>query len=315
MKLSVIAIVLSFVGTSANAAGLAEIKIPTDAKGRPAIDAVVWSPCAVAPKDISIQGSFPIPGVRDCSIEGTDLPLVMMSHGMGGNFASHFDVAESLADDGFIVVALTHVLDSGRDLKKAMDTSSMVERPTDVKRVMDYVLRSSKYRAVIDSNRIGFFGFSRGGFTGLVLAGAVAKLPRTMDSLVDFAPGPPTLFRSPDQRIKVFVVADPLSLFPDKASLAEVTAPIQLWGSQFGGEGVRPKDVKAIADNLPTKPEFHVVPNAAHLSFLFPCPPAVAKAAHDICVDPPGFDRAAFHKRLDEQVVAFFAKHLKQNAH
>jgi predicted dienelactone hydrolase len=90
-----------------------------------------------------------------------------------------------------------------------------------------------------------------------------------------------------------------------------VKAPIQLWSSQLGGQGVTPKDVAAIAANLPTRPEFHPVPNSTHLSFIFPCSRAIAKVAGDVCVDPLGFDRAAFHKQFDEQVVAFFNKHLK----
>jgi predicted dienelactone hydrolase len=30
----------------------------------------------------------------------------------------------------------------------------------------------------------------------------------------------------------------------------------------------------------------------------------------DICTDPPGFDRAAFHKDFDARVLAFFRKTL-----
>ena len=29
----------------------------------------------------------------------------------------------------------------------------------------------------------------------------------------------------------------------------------------------------ALARDLPVKPDFHVVPNAAHFAFLTPCPP------------------------------------------
>ena len=29
-----------------------------------------------------------------------------------------------------------------------------------------------------------------------------------------------------------------------------------------------------------------------------------------ICADPPGFDRAAFHKQFDAEIVAFFQKTL-----
>jgi len=272
---------------------------------------MVWSPCARAAQDIQLEGPLVVRGVRDCPIEGIGLPAVIISHGLGGDFISHHDTAEALADNGFIVVALNHVLDSGRNLKRAMDSESMTERPTDVRRVLDYILQSSSYRAIIDPARIGFFGFSRGGYTGLVLAGATAEVPRSMTMLRDSSA---SRFHDFEPRIEAFVIADPVSLFPDKSSLAEVKAPIQLWSSQFGGQGVTPKDVAAIADNLPVRPEFHHVPGSTHLSFIFPCSAAVAKVAGDVCVDPPAFDRASFHTQFDAQVVTFFREHLHRNS-
>ncbi len=43
-----------------------------------------------------------------------------------------------------------------------------------------------------------------------------------------------------------------------------------------------------------------------------PCPPALAEAVPDICTDPAGFDRGAFHKDFDSQVLAFFRKTLSE---
>ena len=41
-----------------------------------------------------------------------------------------------------------------------------------------------------------------------------------------------------------------------------------------------------------------------------PCPPAVTTERPELCVDTPGFDRVAFHKELDAEVLAFLRKHL-----
>jgi len=38
---------------------------------------------------------------------------------------------------------------------------------------------------------------------------------------------------------------------------------------------------------------------------------ALAKDAPAICTDPPGIDRAAIHKRINEDAVAFFDRTLK----
>lgn len=53
-----------------------------------------------------------------------------------------------------------------------------------------------------------------------------------------------------------------------------------------------------------------LAPNAGHFSFLAPCSPAHARAIPRICVDAPGFDRAAFHREFNAEVLAFFGKHL-----
>ena len=46
-----------------------------------------------------------------------------------------------------------------------------VERPADIKRLVDYLLGAWSHASAIDPGRIGMFGFSRGGYTGLVVVG------------------------------------------------------------------------------------------------------------------------------------------------
>ncbi|MFL6604991.1 MAG: hypothetical protein ACJ8R9_27165 [Steroidobacteraceae bacterium] len=106
-----------------------------------------------------------------------------------------------------------------------------------------------------------------------------------------------------EPRIKAFVIADPVSLFPDKASLRKIVAPIQLWSSERSGMGVRPEDVALVAKHLPKDPDYHRPANSGHFSFLFPCSSEVAKADPFECADSPGFDRANFHRRFNAQAV------------
>jgi predicted dienelactone hydrolase len=78
-------------------------------------------------------------------------------------------------------------------------------------------------------------------------------------------------------------------------------------------EGVPMSSVATVAGvdkNLAVNHEYHVVPNSTHWAFLFICPPAVAKAAPEICTDASGFDRAAFHKQFNADVLAFFRTNL-----
>ena len=91
--------------------------------------------------------------------------------------------------------------------------------------------------------------------------------------------------------------------------------PVQLWASERGGDGVLPHGVAAVDRNLPAKHEYRVVPNAGHFAFLSPCPQALAKDLAEFCLDAPGFDRVAFHKQLDADVLAFFRRHLTTARH
>lgn len=315
----VLAAALSLAATLAQAAGLKSVEIPADAGG-PAIRALVWSPCAAPPGEVKI-GPFVLPAVRDCPVMGEKLPLIVISHGHGGSDLGHHDTAEALAEAGFIVVALNHPGDTARDMSQAGHLSALIERPADVKRVIDFMLGPSPEAAKIDPARIGFFGFSRGGYTGLVIAGGEPDF-RHADAPCP-TPEPPICSEirttdvpagslAHDPRVKVIVIADPLNAFPTRASLANVKVPVQLWSSEHGGDGVLPEAVAALVEDLPAKPDFHVVRNAAHFAFLTPCSPALARDVPEICTDARGFDRVAFHREFDAQVVAFFRRHLTE---
>jgi predicted dienelactone hydrolase len=83
-----------------------------------------------------------------------------------------------------------------------------------------------------------------------------------------------------------------------------------LWASEFGGDGVTHDDAATVDRNLAAKPELHTVANGGHFAFLPSCSPGQARALAQICADPEGFDRAAFHGEFDRQVIAFFHAHL-----
>jgi predicted dienelactone hydrolase len=51
--------------------------------------------------------------------------------------------------------------------------------------------------------------------------------------------------------------------------------------------------------------EHHSVQGAEHFAFLRPCNGPVP-----ICMDPPGFDRAAFHEQFNKAVIEFFRSRL-----
>jgi predicted dienelactone hydrolase len=312
MKTFFLAIFMALGTMAAHAAGLRFVTIPADANG-PAIKTAVWTPCAAPAQNVRI-GPYDLQAQRDCPTAGTRLPLVVISHGHGGTNLGHHDLAETLADAGFVVAAIDHPGDTHADMSRADDIAEFVERPVDIKRLIDYMLSAWPDAAKLDAHAIGFFGFSRGGFTGLVLAGANpdfmhAKItcpyadPHVCDRAREDAAH---AVWTHDSRIRAYVIADPFNVFPTRDTLKDVNAPIQLWSSQHGGDGVMPETVEALTETLPVKPEFHVVQGSAHFAFLAPCPTQMARDIPALCVDSNGFDRVAFHRRMNADALRFF---------
>ena len=309
----------------ADAAGLRLIDTPADASG-PSLHIAVWSPCREPPGEVKLR-SRTLPATADCAVAGERLPLVVISHGYGGSFAGHHDVAETLADAGFVVAALNHPIDAGGgDMSRADTLAALIERPADINRLIDFMLAAWPDRGKLDPDAIGFFGFSRGGYTGLVVAGGNPDIGKAIAFCATGFPKPscdqlrrneiPTQAPPHDSRVRAAVIADPAwaPLF-DREGLKDVDIPIQLWASQFSGEDmtggeVTANYVEAIDRDLPIAPDYRVVSNAGHYAFIPPCPQDVATNLARFCADRPGFDRAAFHQQFNADVLAFFRKSL-----
>ncbi len=269
---------------------------------QPALEAGVWQPVgtATAPR-----------------------PMIVISHGNGGDFRSHRDTAEALAQAGFIVASLTHTGDNWRDQSRATD---VVDRTRQLSVLIDHMLGEWDGRSGIDAARIGAFGFSAGGFTVLAAAGGDPDLTRIVDHcrghpaffdcrLVRQHPatltGGPRLRLPHDGRLKALAVAAPALGFTfTREGLSTVTQPVQLW--QAGADEILPLPFYAepVRDALPRPPEYRRIDGAGHFDFLPPCAPDLAAAAPMICAPTPGFDRAAFHEALNRELIRFFQTHL-----
>jgi predicted dienelactone hydrolase len=290
----------------------------------PNLAGAVWYPCAAEPQSVplgklAIQFIDTIQGAKDCPLSGAKLPLVVFSHGQGGWFGLHHDTAEALADAGFVVAAISHPGDNGGDTSQSESLSNWASRPADMVRLIDFMLKDWKDRDAIDPSKIGLFGFSKGGFTGLVLAGARLDFQRTASSCTDNSrfceqvrsgDGPTKLPR--DTRIKAAVIADPAPTVAfTKGSLSTIDIPLQVWRSEWGAKerGVDPEGVVRVLNALPRQPAVHVAPSG-HFAFHPPCSREAAAKLPRFCTDPAGFDRAAFHRDFNASVVQFFQHHL-----
>lgn len=311
------AIALCCLGSFAKAAGIQLLQ------SDPALSGAIWYPCAAEPMHVTLGGlsvgaDFDLKAAKDCPVTGAKLPLIIFSHGRGGFFGQQHDTAEALADAGFVVAAINHPGDTANDSSRRDTLSVWGSRPADIVRLLDFLLNDWKDRAVIDPAKVGFFGFSLGGATGLVLMGVKPDFARiasfckeTTGACAELHNGdtPPAAIQ--DARIRTAVIVDPAPGVLTRDNLAVVKAPFQFWRSHFGGPGVGDGSGTArVAEGLPGKPDIHVVP-AGHFAFLAPCSAELAAAIPRICTDTPaGFDRAGFHREFNAAVVKYFHEQL-----
>ncbi|QIG81843.1 dienelactone hydrolase [Sphingosinithalassobacter tenebrarum] len=277
----------------------------------------IWYPAEGKPVARRV-GLYSQQVVPDAPLPSGSHPLVVISHGTGGDFAGHVDTAVALARAGFVVASLTHPGDNWRDNSRA---AVIQDRPAALSALITHMLTRWEGRGSIDPERIGAFGFSSGGFTVLAAAGGradFARLPGHCRQHPDFFDCSVISGRSesampewrvvPDPRIKALVVAAPALGFAfGPEGLAEVTMPVQLWRAEEDRVLPAPHYAEAVRAALPQPPEYHVVPGAAHLDFLAPC---VEPVTVPMPCQKEGFDRAAFHEDFDREVVRFFREAL-----
>jgi predicted dienelactone hydrolase len=318
---------LAAIGTPAvGTIGFRQLTIPDNA-GKP-ISLAVWYPSETAATVESI-GSFHQTVAVNGQVSGANLPLVLISHGSQGSFASHYDTALSLAQEGFVVAALTHTGDNFMDQSYAGNRVDLTDRPRQVKVVLDYLLTQWSEHAHLDSSRVGMFGFSLGGFTTIVQAGGKPDLRRLRELCSTRPTAPECLFvrqrkgdqldpvtTEPvwihDQRVRAAVIAAPaVSYLFGPGSLKGISIPVQLWRASNDEQVPDEWNTAIIRKELPRPAEEHVVPRAGHYSFLPLCSDSLTKQAPQICTDSPDFDRAAFHRDFNKEVVAFFKKTLR----
>ena len=311
------------VALDAHAAGFTQVSIPD--LGNPPLEIGIWYPsdAPVHPERLSLDTQDV---ARDAPVAGSGLPLIVMSHGQGGQFSNAFDTAVALANAGFVAAALTHTGDNLHDQSRVL---RIWDRSRQLHVLTDWMLHDWPSHAQIDANRIGVFGFSAGGLTALVAAGGTPDMtqigPHCAAHPAEFicalivrnrgdAGKPPALPADAwvhDTRIRAAVVAAPaLGYTFGKAGLAGVHVPVQLWRAELDHILPQPFYAQAVRDDLPSPPEYHVVASADHMDFLTPCDARKAGIVPAICESVPGFNRVAFRRIFNADVVRFFKANL-----
>lgn len=288
----------------------------------------IWYPTKATPWPTTLLGTGLMSVAQDAAIDGSALPIVVLSHGNGGSATSHADLAMSLANAGYVVAAPMHPGDNVADQSAAASPSLYSDRNAHIRATLDFMLQKWRQRAALDQERVGAFGFSAGGFAVLTAIGVrpdMGKIPTYCASSREFvcdvlkhasnplvsgnAGGQAGEFVA-DPRIKAAVLAAPgLGFTLGEAALTGVRIPVQLWSGSADKLVPYASNARIIRQALGEKVQFHAVADAGHAAFLMPCgligPPA-------LCKDAEGFNRKDFHRRMNASVISFFNRELVQ---
>lgn len=331
--------------SDATGVGVADIRIPDPVNGG-TTDGYVFYPTsqpvhgttAIGPYDVAaLPDATPLPGAK---------PLVVISHGNGGSDLGHHDLATYLASHGFVVATLNHPKDYFRDTSGVGHIEVLAGRPIQVKSTITTLLDDPRWKSLIDASRIGVAGFSAGGYTSLMVAGAQPRFERFIrfcdrypddkdvcGKAAEFRADAARQGKTPEQvlndmqgelgrygdtadpRVKAIFAMAPLSMIFDEHGFDRVHIPVYLYYGQNDRVLIPAENAQHIQPLIHSLVAVKSVPKADHWVFLPPCSPALAKEIAPMCTDPAGVDRAKVHAQINADALAFFRKSLHVKTH
>jgi predicted dienelactone hydrolase len=159
--------------TIAAEVGVTSITFTSPFRSQP-INALLWYPAksdGVAEsvgKDAVFAGE---PAQHDATLEAGRYPLILLSHGAGGNAANLGWISATLVKAGYIVASPNHPGSTSHDSRPETNILAW-QRPQDMTALLDTLSTSGTFQAALDMSDVTAMGFSMGGYTALALGGA-----------------------------------------------------------------------------------------------------------------------------------------------
>lgn len=299
------------------------------------VDFHIWYPAKPGGRAVRVGGNgvfHGTPAGRHAPHAKGAYPLIVMSHGAGGNAGQFGWIASALAEAGYVVVLPNHPGSTSGNAS-AEAAVRVWERPQDITAVLDQITQNPGDYPYIDTARIATVGFSAGGYTAMALSGArvdvealqgfcdegdhgmsdCAFLARGGIDLhsLDLAPAAQDLR---DPRISAAVIIDPGIVETLTAeSLSAIDIPLLM--INLGDEPTIPLGVYArpAAELIPSA-RYELVEDAIHFSFLAECTDKGADILaregepDPLCEDAGGRDRATIHTELKQIIPSYLAE-------
>ncbi len=299
------------------------------------IKGIVWYPTLKKAQKIKV-GPFELEVTKNAKIKDGKYALIVISHGSQGSHLGHRDTAVFLAKRGFIVVSVLHPKNNYLDDSAGRTVENWINRPRHISTVLDSILTEGDFERYIKKDVIAIIGHSAGGYTAVSLIGGIpdadniSKHCHEHSEDIEFCGGHSFISKikdiftrsnskdehiikdTHDPRIKAAVLLAPLGvLFKDEQSLINIKVPVLIYRAEKDDVLRYPYHAESIKQKLKIKPDYIVVKNAGHYSFLSPFPNSIEKRVGTVAKDPSGFDRVKFHLIMNQEIFEFLSKSLR----
>ena len=263
-------------------------------------------------------------------------PVILFSHGFGGTARMMGWFGTVMAGQGYIVIAVDHPGNNGMEPMTVAGATLFWERPGDLAAALARVRADPELGRRLDMAKVGVAGFSAGGFTSLVAAGARVDVARfkafcrdrpddgickpqkefpdlTMDKAVAY-------LDSPEAKLAVDRAAGDLSLPEVRAAFAIAPAIVQaldprsLQGLRIpvsivlgdADEVAPPNTNGSYAARLIPGARLRTLASVGHYDFLSRCTPGGDAVVKDLC--PVRVPRGESHRAAIEQALILFGR-------
>ncbi|WP_194790690.1 alpha/beta hydrolase family protein [Pseudomonas sp. UFMG81] len=302
-------------------AGLHRMGLADPVDGRP-MQALVFYPSSGDARPVRIEG-YQTRVAEEAPVAMGRFPLLVLSHGNVGSPMALHDLANGLARQGFVVVAVVHPGDNNRDHSRLGTLSNLYGRPLQISAAITAVHGDKLVGPYLSDGKVGVIGYSAGGETALILSGAQPDLER-LRRYCEQRPGDADACKThgvliadhselaprADPRVGAVMLMAPLSLMFGRHALAGVHVPALIYSGDADQLLALEHNADALARKLPLTPDYRLLAGAGHFVFMAPCDEEQHQRMPALCKDADGVDRRIIHRSLRSETTAFFSQAL-----
>ncbi len=259
--------------------------------------------------------------------DGLKHPLIMFSHGAGGNGSIYAWFGEYLAARGYVVAMAYHFRANTYDSSVLYTRNRIWQRPRDISLDISALLQDKLWAPHINPSQIGVAGHSQGGFTALWIGGAQVDpdlfvayqrgwknnqvVPAYLREQMSIDAGPTRELRDTRVRAAFAMAPGDIQAFGmNQAGLRQMAIPTYLIVG--AGDTTTPPDENAgFAAKYIPHAHLDVLPGqVGHEIFDNECDQLGRDNYPEGCNDAPGIDRARLHDYIGQAALTFFDANL-----